>query len=126
MILDTCALLWLADRSANRLSTTALDLIESANFVYVSAISGFEIGAKISSGKLQLPVSVQEWFHIILDFHHIEQIDLNLEICLKAAELPKIHKDPCDRFIIATALLLDMPVVTTDRCFAEYGVRVLS
>ena len=125
MILDTCALLWLADEAGNKLSQATLDIINNADTVYVSAISGFEIGAKVNSGKLQLPTTPREWFDEILKFHNIEKLDLNLETCIKAAELPRIHKDPCDRFIIATALLLGMSVVTADKYFAEYGVHVL-
>jgi PIN domain nuclease of toxin-antitoxin system len=51
---------------------------------------------------------------------------MNLEICLLASELPPIHKDPCDRFIIAAAIVRGMPIVTTDRRFAEYGVNALN
>ena len=39
--------------------------------------------------------------------------------------LPEIHKDPADRFIIATALLNDFTVVTGDHRFAEYGVETI-
>jgi PIN domain nuclease of toxin-antitoxin system len=44
----------------------------------------------------------------------------------RATELPDIHKDPADRFIIATAVLGNMVVVTTDRRFPQYGVTVFS
>ena len=59
-------------------------------------------------------------------FHQLEVIPLDLEMCLHASALPPIHKDPCDRFIIAAAILRGMPVVTADRRFTEYGVNVLS
>lgn len=126
MILDTCALLWLAEgKPENRLSAQTLDLINNAPLVYVSAISGFEIGIKVRSGKLNLPALPDEWFDAVLEFHHLQHINLSLNMCLRASELPKIHKDPCDRFIIATALMLDMPVVTSDARFKEYGVDVV-
>ena len=35
------------------------------------------------------------------------------------------HRDPADRFIIATAQLNDLPVITTDAHFDDYGVRVI-
>lgn len=35
------------------------------------------------------------------------------------------YKDPCDRLIIAAALIHHLPVVTTDMRFAEYGVEVM-
>jgi len=36
-----------------------------------------------------------------------------------------VHADPCDRFIIATALIHEFPVVTTDERFAAYGVDTI-
>jgi PIN domain nuclease of toxin-antitoxin system len=126
MILDTCALLWLAEKSAtSKISLTTLELINNSPLVYVSAISGFEIGIKVGVGKLILPVPPAKWFDTVLSFHHLELIDLDLDICLKATELPKIHKDPCDRFIIASALKLEIPIVTSDARFKDYGVEVL-
>jgi PIN domain nuclease of toxin-antitoxin system len=53
-MLDTCALLWLA-QGGGELSEAALQRIEAAPVVYVSAISGFEIGIKVQKGKLELP-----------------------------------------------------------------------
>jgi len=44
---------------------------------------------------------------------------------LRSSALPEIHKDPADRFIIATALHNDCVVVTGDRRFAEYGVETI-
>ena len=126
MILDTCALLWLAEKSAtSKISLTTLELINNSPLVYVSAISGFEIGIKVGVGKLILPVPPAKWFDTVLSFHHLELIDLDLDICLKATDLPKIHKDPCDRFIIASALKLEIPIVTSDARFKDYGVEVL-
>ena len=48
---------------------------------------------------------------------------IHLDTC--AVELPDIHRDPADRFIIATALIGNIPVVTADRHFAQYGVETL-
>ncbi len=124
MILDTCALLWLAGGDHERISATTLDLIDNAPTLSIVAITGFEIGIKYRSGKLSLPVAPQEWLESVLDFHHIEVVGLNLKICTYATELPPIHKDPCDRLIIAASLIKNMPVVTADKHFAEYGVSV--
>ena len=44
---------------------------------------------------------------------------------LHASALPEIHKDPADRFIIATALLNGCVVVTGDRRFPEYGIETV-
>lgn len=125
MILDTCALLCLAAGS-KRVSRATLKEINRATVVYVSAISGFEVAIKQRRGKLKLPLPPGEWFQKVVEHHGLTVIALDLEACIEAAELPPIHDDPCDRFIIAAAKLLDLPVVTADERLEKYGVQVLS
>ena len=124
MILDTCALLWLASGD-KKLSRSALKEINSASAVYVSAISGFEIAIKVAKGKLKLPHAPQEWFEKVVEHHGLTVLPLELNVCIAAAELPRVHDDPCDRFIIATAKLNDLTVLTADEQFEEYGLTVL-
>ena len=124
MILDTCALLWLASGD-KKLSRSALKEINAASAVYVSAISGFEIAIKIAKGKLKLPHAPQEWFEKVVEHHGLTVLPLELNVCIAAAELPRVHDDPCDRFIIATAKLNDLTAVTADERFEEYGLTVL-
>ena len=123
-MLDTCALLWLA-QGGGELSEAALQRIEAAPVVYVSAISGFEIGIKVQKGKLELPARPVDWFAAVLEHHDIEVLPLALEVCIRATELPAIHADPCDRMIIAAALKHHFPVVTTDPLFSQYGIEVI-
>ena len=124
MILDTCALLWLASGS-KKLSRAALKEIDAAPVVYVSAISGFEIALKVARGKLKLPLPPQEWLEKAVAHHGLTLLPLDLANCITAAQLPPIHDDPCDRFIIATAKLNDLTAVTADERFEPYGVRVI-
>ncbi len=124
MILDTCALLWLAS-SSKRLSRSALKEINEAPAVYVSAISGFEIAIKVAKGKLTLPKPPQDWFEQVVEHHGLAVLPLELNVCITAAQLPPHHHDPCDRFIIAAAKLRGLPVVTSDEQFEPYGVRVI-
>lgn len=123
-MLDTCAVLWLA-QGGGELSEVALQGIEAAPVVYVSAISGFEIGIKVQKGKLELPARPVDWFAEVLEHHDIEVLPLGLEVCIRATELPAIHADPCDRMIIAPAQLYHVPVVTTDPLFSRYGIEVI-
>ena len=125
MMLDTCALLWLA-QGGGELSEAALQCIDAAPVVYVSAISGFEIGIKVQKGKLQLPARPVDWFVAVLAHHDIEVVPLDLEVCMRSTELPAIHADPCDRMIIAAAQVHHFPVVTTDPIFSRYGIKVIS
>jgi PIN domain nuclease of toxin-antitoxin system len=124
ILLDTCALLWLS-HDHHKFSDQTLKRIEKEPIVYISAITGFEIGVKAKKGKLELPMSPAEWLEGLADYHALTVFDITLDISIKATQLPPIHNDPCDRIIIATALLHPMPVVTADNRFREYGVEVL-
>ena len=124
MILDTCALLWLAGGN-KKLSRSTLRKINEAPAVYVSAISGFEISLKAGAGKLRLSRPIGEWFERVTEHHGLTVLPLDLKVCIAAAELPPIHDDPFDRFIIAIAKLNDLTVVTADERFEKYGLTVI-
>src|SRR6266536_2235890 len=124
VILDTCALLWLAS-GGKKLSRPTLKKFNEASAVYISAITGFEIALKAARGKLKLPQPAEEWIDNVVEHHGLAILALDLKICIQAAQLPGIHDDPCDRFIIATAKLNDLEVVTADERFEQYGLNVL-
>jgi PIN domain nuclease of toxin-antitoxin system len=123
MLLDTCALLWLA-QGGGHLSAQTLQELAEAPFVYVSAISGFEIGIKYKKGKLGLPVPPSEWFPAIVDHHGLQVLSLDLDICIQSTQLPSVHPDPCDRMIIATAKRHGLRVVTADPVFKAYDIDI--
>lgn len=125
LLLDTCALLWLASGDV-KLTQNARDLIDDAGVVFVSVISGFEIALKVRRGKLVLPAEPDEWLSTIVNHHGLEMTPLHINDAMKAALLPDIHRDPCDRFILAQAMRLDVVVVTADHVFSAYGVRTIS
>ena len=124
VILDTCALLWLASGD-KKLSRAALKEINDAAAIYLSAISGFEIAMKAAKGKLKLPNPPQEWFENVVEHHGLTVLGLELDVCIAAAQLPPIQGDPCDRFIVAAAKQHDLTVVTSDKGFEKYGLKVI-
>lgn len=124
LLLDTCALLWLS-QGGGQLSPEVCTQINDAPAVFVSAVSGFEISLKHQKGKLVLPLAPGEWFDKIIKHHDLKILPLDLAICIRSTTLPTIHMDPCDRFIIATAEILKIPVVTADRVFQQYDITVI-
>ena len=80
ILLDTCALLWLAHDQA-RMSDETLRRINETPLLYVSAITAFEIGVKHKAGKLRLPVPPRVWLEGILSHHDIAVIDLDSLVC---------------------------------------------
>ena len=124
LILDTCALIWLVSGD-KMLSTVARDAIERASIVYVSAISAWEISLKSVQGGLILPLEPYDWFKRAIDSHRLVVAPLDVDILIDATKLPWHHRDPVDRFIVATALREQMAIVTADSRFSLYGVRII-
>lgn len=124
MILDTCALLFQAsgDRRLTRSTRQQLSDAPLRRFVTISA---FEIALKWQQGKLELPVPPTVWIQELVSRYVFTEIPLDAALCASAALLPPHHRDPCDRFIIAAALMLRAPVVTVDTKFLPYGIEIL-
>ena len=120
LLLDTCAVLWLA-RDASRLGRTALESVrESPDTLYVSAISAFEIGVKHRKGKLDLDMSPEDWWRLAVNHHQLQVLPVTDDIALASTGLPGLHADPCDRIIIATAEGIAAAIITSDRLIAQY------
>ena len=86
----------------------------------------FEIALKARQAKLVLPAAPADWFAAVVEHHGLTILPLDLADALCAPQLPAHHNDPCDRFIIAAALRLHLPVVTADPVFKQYGVQTLA
>lgn len=124
MILDTCALLFLPSGDP-RLSQETRAQLSRERVVWYSSISAFEIALKVRDKKLELPMKPDQWIKAMTDRYGLTEIPLDADLCAAAALLPLIHRDPCDRFIIATAKYLKVPVVTIDTRFRDYGIEII-
>lgn len=121
ILLDTCTLIWLTS-DASKLSSAAIDCIQENNdALFVSSISAFEITIKVKKKKLSLPLKTKRWFKEALDFHGIEEISLDSSILIRAAELPPLHQDPCDRILLATAETHRLTLLTPDHLIKQYS-----
>lgn len=126
ILLDTCALLYLAN-DASALSPVAAEAIRSpGTMVAVSAISAFEVGQKASRGQLRLPLPVDQWFVQMLRQHTLRELPISGVIAARATVLPSIHRDPFDRILIATAMEYQLTLLTPDRTIGQYpGLKTL-
>lgn len=124
IVLDTHVLLWWL-AGTDDLTTAARRGIEAQAGVEagirVSSISAWEIAMLVQKGRLALSVDVSDWIR------HAEQVPsvtferLDNNICVQSTMLPEpFHKDPADRFIVATARELNCPLVTADRKLLSY------
>jgi PIN domain nuclease of toxin-antitoxin system len=119
LLLDTRALLWwLADEE---LTAEARALIaDPENAVTVSAASAWEISIKQALGKLTAPDDLDQQ---ILD-SDFAPLPISIRHAMVAGRLPRHHDDPFDRMLIAQAQLEELTILTRDKRFGDYDVRV--
>lgn len=125
MILDTCALIFLASGD-RRLSQAVRERLSKQPARWFCAISSFEIALKYRQKKLELPLPPAQWLQKMSQRYALTEVPVDSALCLAAVALPNHHRDPFDRFIIAAAKRLDVPVVTIDPRFQEYGIEIFS
>lgn len=122
-LLDTHALLWwLSDDPA--LTKPARKIIaETRNAVFVSAASAWEISTKVRLGKLPSGADLVADFTGHLEREGFQILAISGEHAIRAGLLPGAHKDPCYRMLIAQSQAENMPIVSNETLFDEYGVR---
>ncbi|MFZ0845739.1 MAG: type II toxin-antitoxin system VapC family toxin [Pseudolabrys sp.] len=119
LLLDTCAVLWLAQGS--EMTPASRTAIVDRN-VNVSPISAWEIANLVRKGRLASTLPVANWFHQTIGKIAAGIPPLSVEILAGSCSLPgSPPEDPADRIIIATARESDMTVVTRDRQILEYS-----
>ena len=115
ILLDTHALIWWIGGDA-RLSAPAAKLITqnlAEHSVLVSAISAWEVAQLVARDRLVLSRPVSDWLGLVQVDHRV---------AVESVVLPgDFHKDPADRFLVATARLLGATLVSCDDKIRAYA-----
>ena len=125
LLLDTCAFLWFQADSPHLSPTARAAILDPANEVYLSAVSVWEIARKYAQGGISLPWQPSTLIPAVRQESGIESLSLTETDALAAEKLQLFHKDPFDRMLIAQALMGGLSIVTCDRAFEPYPVRVI-
>ncbi len=121
LLLDTHTVIWFLAGS-DKLRAEARAAIESAERVYVSAATIWEIATKAARGRLEAPV---DFDGRLLDFGMLP-LALEWEHGRIAGSLPLHHRDPFDRMLVAQAMVEHLTIVTRDEAIALYGVPIIA
>lgn len=124
LLLDTHAFLWLI--MGENLSQAAREaFLDRANALYFSAASYWEIGIKLSLGKLQLTDDWPQAFDREMLVNGIQWLPIEKEHCQGIVHLPFVHRDPFDRLLIAQARFEGMTLLTADSHIQQYDIPTL-
>jgi PIN domain nuclease of toxin-antitoxin system len=111
LLLDSQALLWLLDDNP-RLGPRARQAITSAQGVYVSAATVWELTIKTMLGKLSVPAD----FSKRLTAQGLEPLSITAEHAEATRDFPElVRHDPFDRLLVAQASRAGLRLLTADQ-----------
>lgn len=122
ILLDTHVLIWALENNPTLSKSAEKAIIDGGNMVFVSAASVWEIGIKMSMGKLEAPDNLIEEIRL----HRFTPLPMTFEHAKLAGSLPDIHKDPFDRMLVAQAMLEKLTLITRDRMISEYKIKTIN
>ncbi len=123
VLLDTHTFLW-AITDASRLSVKARALMTSAES-WFSVASIWEVIVKVQSGKLSLPRPTGPFLTSELASSGVQILPVTLNHVLRVESLEPHHRDPFDRVLVAQSIEENLPILTADRVFDKYPVKVI-
>jgi PIN domain nuclease of toxin-antitoxin system len=125
ILLDTCAVIWLANGDA--MSAGSLAAIRTASRtgeVFVSPVSAWEIGLLATNPvrPVRFDPDPITWFANLLALPGIDLAPLTPEAAIASSFLPgRLYADPADRLLVATARRMNATLVTRDEKLVRYG-----
>jgi len=125
ILLDTHVWLWLLT-TPDRISAETLEVLSNTeNDLYLSVASAWEITIKYQLGKLPLPCPPWEFVPDRLERDGILPLPVSMRHVLLTGRLPRLHRDPFDRLLVAQAKAEGMALYTADQQVADYGDPVV-
>lgn len=121
VLLDGHALLWALSGSRELRPDARSALEDPENEVLVSAGTVWEIEMKRVAGRLEAPTELLR----AIEATGFTTLPITAADAERAARLPRHHRDPFDRMLVAQAHRLDAFVMSRDSVIASYDVHVL-
>lgn len=121
LLIDSHAFIWWSESSPALGGAARAAIADPANEVLVSTAALWELSIKAGLGKLALPDDLE----IMVANQGFSVLSISFAHLRRYSGLPRLHRDPFDRMMIAQALAEGMPVASGNRAFAAYGVQII-
>jgi PIN domain nuclease of toxin-antitoxin system len=122
-LIDTHVFIWLMNDPERVGKKSIEQLSTQKNQLYLSIASIWEIFIKVSLRKLKFETTHLE---DAIKSAGIEVLNIKVLHCAGLTDLPLHHRDPFDRMLIAQATVENMALISADKYFKAYDVKLLS
>jgi PIN domain nuclease of toxin-antitoxin system len=127
LLLDTHIWLWsLLD--PGRLTKRVQGALRSEKSeLWLSPISLWELQVLVEKGRVEIETDVATWLDEAARVAPMKEAPLTDAVVRALSTIETPHQDPADRFLAATAAILDLQLVTSDeKLLGGKGYRVLA
>jgi PIN domain nuclease of toxin-antitoxin system len=121
-LLDTNALYWWLNEPDRLGEDAARAMATKSNSIVISAAVPWELAIKTNLEKLKTHTLLPNWTAKMAE-EGFSELPIDSSHAIRAGLLPRHHKDPFDRVLVAQAQATGWPIVSADRIFDIYGVR---
>jgi PIN domain nuclease of toxin-antitoxin system len=127
LLLDTHIWLWNDLQPEKITSLVARELADPSNQLWLSPVSIWELVLLQEKKKLQLRQDLGQWVRESLRDLDLKEAPFTWEASYELPFTMLPHRDPADRFLVATARAYDMTLVTSDeKLLSIADLKVLS
>jgi PIN domain nuclease of toxin-antitoxin system len=114
LLLDTHIWLW-SQLEPERLSHKVSNAIQnSENELWLSPISVWELVVLWQKKRILPGEDIETWIPQALKALPLQEATITYEVAREVARLVLPHRDPADRFLVATAKVFNLTLVTAD------------
>jgi len=114
LLLDTHIWLWSALDQARLAARLTAALENPSNELWLSPISLWEVLTLCQKNRLTLHPNPLAWIANALDAVPMREAQITHQVAQETARVQLPHRDPADRFLVATARVFDLTLVTAD------------
>jgi PIN domain nuclease of toxin-antitoxin system len=126
-LLDTHIWLWSAMQPERLSRRVARALADQENELWLSPISVWELTLLCRKGRFRLQPDIPTWVANSISQLHLTEAPLTVEVPLAMSSLSFSHADPADQFLVASAKVFGLILITADeKLNAIPGIKVLA
>jgi PIN domain nuclease of toxin-antitoxin system len=126
-LLDTHIWLWSALQPERLSRRVAMTLTDSGNELFLSPISVWELVILVRKGRFRVQPDIPTWVANSISELRLFEAPFTVEVPLAMSSLSFSHADPADQFLVASAKVFDLTLVTADeKLIRTPGIKVLA
>jgi PIN domain nuclease of toxin-antitoxin system len=127
LLLDTHIWIWSYSEAHKLSSEVAREVADPRNERYLSAVSIWEVVVLLEKRRIRFGIDFGEFFKQSKQELNLIELPLNWEVAHELRFTLLDYRDPGDRFLVATAKVYDLTLVTADeRLMRVPGIHVLA